>query len=105
MNTVQRVPRSTGCRANKASSANCAAVKPKELAKFSRNEPQPEEQASFSMTLSTVPFFRRMHFMSCPPMSSTQSTCGSKNAAAVVWAMVSTSPSSRWKAAFSSASP
>ena len=55
--------------------------------------------------VSTVPFFSLMHFMSCPPMSSTQSTSGSKNAAAVVWAMVSTTPSSKEKAAFSRASP
>ena len=62
-------------------------------------EPQPEEQASLSMMLSTVPFFSLMHFMSWPPMSSTQSTSGSKKEAAVQWAMVSTTPSSREKAA------
>ena len=55
--------------------------------------------------LSTAPPLRRMHFMSCPPMSSTQSTAGSKNAAAVQCAIVSTSPSSREKADLSSASP
>ncbi len=46
-----------------------------------------------------------MHFMSCPPMSSTQSTFGSKNDAAVQWAMVSTSPSSSRNADFSRLSP
>ena len=45
-------------------------------------EPQPEEQASFSCTLSTVPFLILMHFMSWPPISRMQSTFGSKKAAA-----------------------
>ena len=69
------------------------------------NDPQPEEQASFKSTVSTEPFLSLMHFMSCPPISSTQSTAGSKKAAAVQWAMVSTSPSSRAKADFKRLSP
>ena len=64
INTVQRVPRSTGCRAKRASFAKSFAVKPRELAKFSINEPQPEEQASLSSTFSTTPPFSLMHFMS-----------------------------------------
>ena len=78
---------------------------PRELAKFSRNEPQPDEQASFRSTVSTAPSLSLMHFMSCPPISSTQSTLGSKNDAAVQWAMVSTSPSSSENADLSSVSP
>ena len=69
------------------------------------NEPQPDEHASFKSTVSTEWLRSLMHFMSCPPMSSTQSTSGSKNSAAVVWAMVSTSPSSSANADLSSASP
>ncbi len=46
-----------------------------------------------------------MHFISCPPISRTQSTEGSKNDAAVEWEIVSTTPISNLKADLSSASP
>ena len=103
--TVHLVPRSIGWGAKRASFAKSAAEYPSDWAKFSIKEPQPEEQASFRRMLSTEPFFSRMHFMSCPPMSSTQSTSGSKKDAAVQWAMVSTSPSSSRNAVFSRLSP
>ena len=62
--TVQRVPRSTGAFANKASLAKFSAVNPSEFAKFSMNEPHPEEQASLSNIVSTAPFLSLMHFIS-----------------------------------------
>ena len=82
MNTEQRVPRSVGFFAKSASFAKSSTLKFRELANVSMKEPQPEEQASFNWTLSTVPFLMRMHFISWPPISRMQSTSGSKNAAA-----------------------
>ena len=105
MKTVHLVPRSTGFFANNAFSANSSAEYPRDAAKFSIKEPHPEEHASFSMMLSTTPFFRRIHFISCPPISNTQSTFGSKNEAASQCAIVSTSPSSRPNAFFKRFSP
>ena len=102
---MQRVPRSTGDFAKSAAAAIASAVIPSVDAKFSMNDPHPDEHASLSMTVSTVPSLRRMHFMSCPPMSRTQSACGSKNDAAAAWVTVSTSPPSSLKAAFMSSSP
>ena len=76
MNTVQRVPRSTGVLLSMALSANSAALMPRPWAKFSINEPQPAEQASFRVILPMFPLLIWKHFMSCPPMSSTQVTSG-----------------------------
>ena len=82
MNTVQRVPRSTGFFANKASAANALVSRFTDLAYVSRKDPQPEEHASFSMILYIAPSFIFMHFMSWPPISSMKSTPGRKNSAA-----------------------
>ena len=41
----------------------------KEDAKFSRKEPQPEEQASFKRILVITPFSSQIAFISCPPIS------------------------------------
>ena len=54
INTVQRVPKSIGCFANRASFAKSCTLKFRDFAKVSINEPQPEEHASFNCTESTV---------------------------------------------------
>ena len=64
MKTVQRVPKSQGAWAKTAFWANSEAVKPKELAKVSMNEPQPDEQASFSSIRFRTPSSMNMAFMS-----------------------------------------
>jgi hypothetical protein len=82
MKTVQRVPRSHGLSARHACAAKSATAYPNELANVSMKEPQPDEQASLiSMRLST-PWSTKMAFMSCPPMSSMNDTCGSMSRAA-----------------------
>ena len=48
INTVQRVPRSIGFLAKRASFAKSRTLKFKDFAKVSIKEPQPEEQASFN---------------------------------------------------------
>ena len=90
INTVQRLPKFAGCRERNAASAIFSAGIPREEAKFSRNEPQPEEQASFSVMLVTMSRSTQMAFMSCPPMSSTKLTSGTYFWAAAAWATVST---------------
>ena len=52
MNTVQRVPRSTGDLPNSPFFANSSTEYPIDRANVSMNEPQPEEQASLRMMLS-----------------------------------------------------
>ena len=69
MNTVQRLPRTAGFSAAKASFAMFSTGMCKDAAKFSRKEPQPEEQASFTTMLVMMPLSSQMAFMSCPPMS------------------------------------
>ena len=49
MNTVQRLPRSTGAFARMAVCAKAATSRFRPLAKLSMKLPQPEEHASFSM--------------------------------------------------------
>ena len=48
INTVQRLPKSTGCSASRAFCENSRMSMPSERAKFSRKLPQPAEHASFS---------------------------------------------------------
>ncbi len=83
MNTVQRLPRSTGDLPKRPRDANSSTVYPMERANVSRNDPQPEEHASFSIMESMERFLTLKHFISCPPMSSMKSTSGSKWRAAV----------------------
>ena len=105
MKTVQRVPRSTGAGAASAASTKSCSGICKDSAKFSIKEPQPAEQASFRLILSIKPPLTCMHLMSWPPISSTKETSGSKKRAAVKWATVSTSSTSRCRAAVRSALP
>ena len=105
MKTVQRDPRSTGSLDLVASLANSSAVIFTEWAKVSKKEPHPAEQASFKRIDSITPFLIFIDFMSCPPMSKMKSTSGSKYFAAVKWAIVSTSPRSKFRAAFKNSSP
>ena len=64
MNTVQRVPKSTGARDFTARAANSATPMPSDFAKVSMKEPQPAEQASFSVMPPITPSFTKKHFMS-----------------------------------------
>ena len=54
---------------------------------------------------SITPSLIFIDFISCPPMSKIKSTSGSKYFAAVKWAIVSTSPKSKFRAAFKNSSP
>ncbi|MNP11828.1 hypothetical protein D3C76_1040360 [compost metagenome] len=83
MKTVQREPRSRGSLASRALAANSSTFICRDSAKDSRKEPQPDEQASFSMMLSMAPFLIRRHFISWPPMSIIRSTSGRKWRAAL----------------------
>ena len=103
--TVQREPRSTGRSARMPFTANSSTLISHAEAKACKNEPQPEEQASFKKILSMAPPRILKHLMSCPPISMMKSTSGSKARAAVKCAMVSTMPASMRKAFFTSSSP
>ena len=105
MNTVQRLPRSTGFSAASPSRPNSRTSVPMVSAKVCRNEPQPDEQASLTEIESTAPLRIFRYFMSWPPMSMTLVTPGQTAAAARKWAMVSISPSSACRAALTSSSP
>ena len=105
MNTVQRLPRSTGASAVMAAAAKSEMDIFRLPAKASRKEPQPAEQASFNMMCSITPSFTRMHFMSWPPMSRMKSTSGHSSRAPRRWATVSISPLSAPMASSSNASP
>ena len=76
MKTVQRLPRSTGASALRASAAKSSMDMLSEVANASMNEPQPAEHASLSMMCSMMPSLTCMHFMSWPPMSRMKSTSG-----------------------------
>ena len=54
-----------------------------EAAKVDKNEPQPEEQASFNWMESIIPSLMCMAFISWPPISRIKSTSGLKNLAAL----------------------
>ena len=105
MNTVQRLPRSTGLAAVSAAAANSCTVMPMESAKALMNEPQPLEQASLSIMCSMTPSLTRRHFMSWPPTSRMNSTPGSTSVALRRWATVSISPESACRASMSKPSP
>ena len=76
MKTVQREPRSTGSVALVAAVANSRTSIFMESAKDAIKEPQPAEQASFSMMCSMTPSLTCRHFMSWPPISRMKSTSG-----------------------------
>ena len=82
MNTVQRLPRSTGWAASRAEAAKSCTERPMDWAKVCRKEPQPAEQASLTEMESMAPPRMRRYFMSCPPMSMTLVTPGLRWAAA-----------------------
>ena len=105
MNTVQRLPRSTGLSAPMAALANSWTVRPMESAKLSMKLPQPDEHASLSMMCSMTPLRTRRHFMSWPPMSRMNSTSGTNALAPRRCATVSISPESARRASMSRASP
>ena len=69
MNTVQRLPSAAGLVDEKAVDAMSLTGILSERAKFSRNEPQPDEHASLTMTSVMTPRSTHIAFMSCPPMS------------------------------------
>ena len=105
MNTVQRLPKSTGALVRIAVCANSETSRSRPLAKLSMKLPQPEEHASLSMMWSMTPSLTRRHFMSWPPMSRMNSTPGSISWAPRRCATVSISPESTRNASSSSASP
>ena len=88
--TVQRLPSFAGCLEAKAASAICFAGICREAANFSRKEPQPEDQASFTRMLVMMPSSSQMAFMSCPPMSRMKVASLTYFSAARAWATVST---------------
>ena len=90
MNTVQRLPRAAGRFERNAASAMPSAGMPSDSAKFSRNDPQPLEHASFTTMSTITPSSSRMAFMSWPPMSRTNVASGTQRVAARAWATVST---------------
>ena len=64
MNTVQRLPRSAGAFDSKAALAMLLVGMLNVDAKLSRNDPQPEEHASFTTTLVITPLSIQIAFMS-----------------------------------------
>ncbi len=105
MNTVQRLPRAAGCWEEKAAGAMPSTGMWREAAKFSRKEPQPEEQASLTTMLVITPRSSQMAFMSCPPMSRIKVASGTNLAVALAWATVSTMWYSVENALVNSSSP
>ena len=105
MNTVQRLPRSTGRPAKRPSAAKSSTEYPSACAKVCKKLPQPLEQASFRKMSLIAPSAILKHFMSWPPMSIMKSTSGRKCRAAVKCATVSTRPKSAWKACLARSSP
>ena len=77
MNTVQRLPSTAGCSLENAESAISGVGMPSVCAKFSRNEPQPLEQASFTTMLPMTPSESQMAFISWPPISRMKLAWGS----------------------------
>ena len=67
--TVQRLPSSAGCLDRKARSAISVVGTPMVLAKFSKKDPQPAEQASLTTISVMIPSSIQMAFMSWPPIS------------------------------------
>ena len=105
MNTVHRLPSMAGCREEKAAFSISLVGMPREEAKFSKKEPQPEEQASLTRMLVMMPLSSHMAFMSWPPMSRIKVASSTYFWAARAWATVSTVWYSAWKALANSSSP
>ena len=103
--TVHRLPSWAGFWASKAAWAIWSTGICREAAKFSKKEPQPEEQASLTTMLVMTPLESQMAFMSWPPMSSRKVALGTYLAAARAWATVSTTWHSAEKALAKSCSP
>ena len=64
MNTVQRLPRSTGCSASRLIAAKLRMSVSMPAAKVCRKEPHPDEQASLTLMESMTPSTTRRYFMS-----------------------------------------
>ena len=64
INTVQRLPRSTGCFAKSASCAKFLTLQPRASENVCKNDPQPDEQASFKKMSEIAPFSILKHFIS-----------------------------------------
>ena len=90
MNTVQRLPSTAGLVEENAACAMSFTGILSEDAKFSRNDPQPDEQASFTTMSVMMPPSSQRAFMSCPPMSNTKLASGTHASAARACATVST---------------
>ena len=105
MNTVQRLPSTAGFSESKASSAIFSTGMWREAAKFSRKEPQPEEQASLTRMLVMMPLSSQMAFMSWPPMSRIKLASFTYFSTARAWATVSTTWYSVLKALLNRSSP
>ena len=69
MKTVHRLPRAAGAPDEKAADAIRVTGMDRVLAKFSRKEPHPEEQASLTTMFVTTPLSSQTAFMSWPPIS------------------------------------
>ena len=69
INTVQRLPKTAGFLDANAFFAISFVGICKEDAKFSRNEPHPEEHASFNKIFVITPSSNQIAFISCPPIS------------------------------------
>ena len=105
MNTVQRLPSTAGFFERKAESAMSWTLIPRFEAKDSKNEPQPDEQASFTTMSVMMPSSSQMAFMSCPPMSKMKVASGTQLVAAWACTTVSTVWWSAWSAWLNSSSP
>ena len=103
--TVHRLPSTAGCREAKAAVSISRVGMPREEAKFSRKDPQPEEQASLTRMLVMMPLSSHMAFMSWPPMSRMKVASSTYFLAARAWATVSTVWYSAPKALANSISP
>ena len=90
INTVHRLPRTAGFFEENAAFAISFAEMLREDAKFSRKEPHPEEQASFTRILVMIPRSSHMAFISCPPISRMNVASFTYFSAALAWATVST---------------
>ena len=77
MKTVQRLPSAAGSADENAVAAMSSTGMPSERAKFSRNDPQPLEQASLTITSVMTPRSTHIAFMSWPPMSRMNEASGS----------------------------
>ena len=90
MNTVQRLPSTAGFFDANAVSPIFSVGICKEAAKFSRNDPHPDEQASLSRMFVMTPCSSQIAFMSWPPISRINDASFTYLSAALAWATVST---------------